>query len=126
MVLFINYYSYIYIYIIYIYIYIYIYINSYINLYIQYINSSVYILIVCWSPCGIDARENGIFLFSTGNTKIARKFCPKIQNCHFKLKFGSSINLNMQNSMVVFTFTVLDLEYPFWVNLIQKKLKLSV
>ena len=78
----------------------------------------LYINCLCRSPCEIDARENGIFLFSTENTKIARKFCPKIQNCHFKLKFGTSINSNMQNSMVVFTFSVFDRKYSFWVNLV--------
>ena len=30
------------------------------------------------------------------------------QNCRFKLKFGTYTNLNMQNSMVVFTLSVLE------------------
>ena len=35
----------------------------------------------------------------------------EIESCQFKLKFGTSTNSNMQNSMVVFTF---------YVNLVQK------
>ena len=35
------------------------------------------------------------------------KFGPKNQNCLFKLKFGTYTNLNMQNSMAVFTLSVL-------------------
>ena len=44
----------------------------------------------------------------------------KNQNCEFKLKFGSKINSNMQNSMVVFTFSILDGKNFFWANLVQK------
>ena len=36
------------------------------------------------------------------------KFGPKNQKCHFKLKFGTKTNLNMQNSMVAFTFSISD------------------
>ena len=36
------------------------------------------------------------------------KFGPKSKNCQFKLKFGSYFNLNMQNSMVLFIFSVFD------------------
>ena len=48
------------------------------------------------------------------------KFGPKNQNCHFKLKFGTYTNSNMQNSMVMFSFSVFDRKYPFWANLVQK------
>ena len=48
------------------------------------------------------------------------KFGPKNQNCHFKLKFGTYTNSNMQNSMVMFSFFVFDRKYPFWANLFQK------
>ena len=57
------------------------------------------------------------------------------QNCWFKLKFGTKINSNMQNSMVVFSFSVLDRnsmvvfsfsvldrQYPFRANLVAKSL----
>ena len=44
----------------------------------------------------------------------------KNQNCQFKLQFGVLTNSNMLNSMVVFTFAVLDQKYPFWANLVQK------
>ena len=45
---------------------------------------------------------------------------PESQNCQFKLKFGTKTNLNMQNSMVVFTFAVLQWKYRFWTNLVSK------
>ena len=48
------------------------------------------------------------------------KFGPKNQNCQFKLKFGTKPNSNMQNSMVVFTFSVLDRKHPIRANLVQK------
>ena len=32
------------------------------------------------------------------------------------LKFGTYVNLNMQNSIVVFTFSVLDEKKPFWAS----------
>ena len=48
------------------------------------------------------------------------KFGPENQNCQFKLKFVTSTNSNMQNSVVMFTFSVLSWKYPFWVNLVQK------
>ena len=40
------------------------------------------------------------------------KFGPKIRNCQFKLKFGTSTNSNMQNSVVEFTLYFLS-EIPF-------------
>ena len=36
------------------------------------------------------------------------KFCSKIQNCVFKVKFNTKTNSNTQNSMVVFILSVLD------------------
>ena len=39
------------------------------------------------------------------------KFCPKCQNCKFKLKFRHLSNLNMQDSMILFTFFVFDQKY---------------
>ena len=48
------------------------------------------------------------------------KLGQKNQSCQFKLKFGTYTNSNMQNSMVVFTFSVLDRKHPFWENMVQK------
>ena len=48
------------------------------------------------------------------------KFGLKTQYCQFNLKFGSSNNLTMQNSMVVLTFFVLKGKHPFWANLVKK------
>ena len=36
-------------------------------------------------------------------------FFSKNQNCFLRLKFGTQINLNMENSMVMFFFSILDL-----------------
>ena len=47
-------------------------------------------------------------------------FSVKNRNCQFKLKFGSSTDSNMQNSMVMFTFSGFYRKYSFWVNLVQK------
>ena len=44
------------------------------------------------------------------------KFGQKNQHTLFKLKFGCLTNLNMQNSMMMFTFSVFDQGYHFWVN----------
>ena len=40
------------------------------------------------------------------------KLGPKNQNCYFKLKSGTYINSNMQNSMVIFTFFYSRQEFP--------------
>ena len=48
------------------------------------------------------------------------KFGPKNQNSHFKLKFGTYTNSNMQNSMVMFIFFVLEWKYPFGANLVEE------
>ena len=37
-----------------------------------------------------------------------------------KLKFGTYTNLNLQNSIVKFTFSVFNGKYPFWASLVQK------
>ena len=51
-------------------------------------------------------------------------FCTNLfqknQNCQFTLKFGIYSNSNMQNSVVVFTFSVLDQKYHFGATLVQK------
>ena len=48
------------------------------------------------------------------------KIGPKNENCQLKLKFGYYTNSNMQNSIMVFTFYVLEQKYSFWANLVQK------
>ena len=47
-----------------------------------------------WTPCTV---FNWKYLF-------LGKFGPKTQNYHFKLKFCTCTNSNIQNSMVMFTF----------------------
>ena len=42
------------------------------------------------------------------------KFGPKSQNCLFKVKFGTQTSQNMQNSMMLLTFSGLTWEYLFW------------
>ena len=58
-------------------------------------------------------------LFST-EVLLFGKFSPVNQNCQFKLKFGTSTNLNIQNSMEIITFSGFDQKYLFWVNMVQK------
>ena len=48
------------------------------------------------------------------------KFGPKIQNCQFKVKFGIVNSSDMQDSMVIFNFSVFQRKYPFWATLIRK------
>ena len=49
------------------------------------------------------------------------KFGPKTQKSQFKLKFGIFTNSNIQNSMVMFPFSVLDQKYTFSENLFKVK-----
>ena len=42
----------------------------------------------------------------------------KNQNCQFKLKFGTKTNLNLQNSMMMFTFSVFEDKHLSWVNFV--------
>ena len=65
----------------------------------------------------MDARTSVIFRFPLF-TKFWSK--QKNPNCQLKLKFGSLTNWNMQNSVVMFTFSVFDWKCPFWANLVQK------
>ena len=44
----------------------------------------------------------------------------KSQNCQFQLKFSTKPSSNMQNSMIVLTFLVLEGKYHFLANLVQK------
>ena len=48
------------------------------------------------------------------------KFCLNKEICKSKVKFGTQITLNMQISVVAFSFSVLDQKYSFWPNLMQK------
>ena len=48
------------------------------------------------------------------------KNVPKNRNFQFRLKFATSTNLNMQNSMALFTVSNLDRKHPFLANLVQK------
>ena len=60
------------------------------------------------------------FLCFRAEVSFFGKFVPKDQNCQFKLRFGTMTSTNMQNSMVMFTFFILDQKYPFWAKLVQK------
>ena len=47
-------------------------------------------------------------------TNLVKKFCQ------FDLKFGTKINLQIPNSMMMFTFSVFDHKYLSWASLAQK------
>ena len=59
------------------------------------------------------------FFFLRQETPFLDKFGPKNQSCQFKLKFCTKTKSNMQNSMVVFSFSVLDGKQLFYANLVQ-------
>ena len=59
------------------------------------------------------------FYFFTRNTLFGQ-FWFKKSNYQFNLKFGSWNNRNMQNWVVVFSFSVFNGRYPMWANLVQK------
>ena len=59
------------------------------------------------------------WLFFKRETPFSGKFSPKNHKGHFQLEFSSKNYSNMQKSMVVFTFSVLDGKHYFWANLIQ-------
>ena len=68
-----------------------------------------------------------VFIFCVLNRKypFGVKFSSKNQNCHFKMKFGTTINLNTTNlniqySIVVFTSAVLNQKYFFWKKFVPK------
>ena len=63
--------------------------------------------------------------FSVLEQKNVGRSGQKDQNCQFKLKFGTKTNLNMRNSMMMFTFSVFDWKYLFG-QIWSKKSKLSV
>ena len=60
-----------------------------------------------------------LFLFLSGNTLFGQ-ICSIKSKFHFKLKFGSYTNSNMQNLMVKFIFFVFEWKYLFLENLVQK------
>ena len=67
------------------------------------------------------AKKFNIVRNDHGHTQ-RRKFSvldPK-HPCSSKLKLGTPTSSNMQNSMVIFTFSVFDQKHPFWVNFAQK------
>ena len=53
-------------------------------------------------------------------TKVSNSKCPFWANFPQNMKFRTKTNSNMQNSMVMFTFSVFEPTYPFWANLLHK------
>ena len=45
---------------------------------------------------------------------------PKTQNCQFKLNFVTYNNSSMQNSMMMFAFSIFNQKYLFVANMVQK------
>ena len=69
--------------------------------------------LVC-RPIWIAEFSGGVhFIWFSLKITFWGKFVPENQNCQFKLKFGTKTNLDMQNSVVLFTFSVFDWKYPF-------------
>ena len=61
-----------------------------------------------------------VFSFSVLDQKISffEISDPRMQNCQFKLKFGTKTNWNVRNSIMEF-FSIFDHKYPSWANLVQ-------
>ena len=61
-----------------------------------------------------------MFIFSDFDNKYLFwvNLVQKVKIISLNLKFDTLPNLNMQNSMVMFTFFVLVREYPFWANFV--------
>ena len=59
------------------------------------------------------------FFVQTRNT-LLEEIGPQNEDCQLQLKFGTQDNSNMQNSMTMFTCSLLDRKYLFWSNFLQK------
>ena len=71
--------------------------------------------------CRIMLKISGVHFFCFRPEKHSLgKSGQKNQNCQFKQRFGTKTNLNMQNSIMMFTFSVFEHKYLLWVNLVQK------
>ena len=55
-----------------------------------------------------------LLFFFRSEIRFLGKFGPQNQNCFHKVKFGIQINLNIQNSMVIFTLSIIGQKYSFW------------
>ena len=53
------------------------------------------------------------FIANIYTAYVLGKFGPKIQNCQFKLKFGTVGYSNLKDSVVQLTFSVFDWKYLF-------------
>ena len=61
------------------------------------------------------------FLFSGYEYPLLKLF-QKNQNCLLKMKLGTYTNKNILNLKVIITFSLLDYNYPFGVNVVQKSI----
>ena len=68
--------------------------------------------------CIYGIQWRSLFLFLTINIVLGQIWSKNSKL--FKVKFDTKANLNMQNSMMMFTFSVFDLKYLFWANLVHK------
>ena len=68
--------------------------------------------------------QNSIMMFTSfvfwPEISILREFGAKNQNYQFRLEFSTRTNSNMQDSMVMFTFSIFHWKCPFWDNLVEK------
>ena len=56
-------------------------------------------------------KHQGVLYENIYKIQFLNKFGPKNQNCQCKVKFCTQTNSNMQNSMVMFFFSVFDQRY---------------
>ena len=67
-----------------------------------------------------------MFILFKPETLFLGKIGPINQNCQFKLEFGNYTNSNIQNSMVMFTFSALYRKHPFWETKVNEARLLSL
>ena len=76
-----------------------------------------------FAECSCDVQ----FSYFQPGAPFLGKFGPKIKNFNFKLKFGSKTNSNMQNSMMMFSFSVLEQKcFSVFGKICSKNSKMSV
>ena len=88
--------------------------NQHCQFQLKFCATLIWICRIMWKISGAH------FFYFRPEKPLLGKSDQKYQNCQFKLEFGIKTNLNIQDSLVMFTFSVFELQYFSWVNLVQK------
>ena len=63
---------------------------------------------------------SGVYQMYTQHINLENFLIQKFKIVSLSLKIGSVNSSNIQNTMVMFPFSVFDPKYPSWINLVQK------